>query len=121
LKQNSNIQADLFSQSTGESLAIAGMTLAKESADQKVKGWSKHVWQLFLVWLRRRPRFSEFMMEDFVKYLEGYDLIEEPFTNRAYGFISRRANKDGYIGHAGFAKVKDKKSHSRPGNVWYKK
>jgi hypothetical protein len=111
----------LFDQSTGETLATAGMELARETADKKVKDWSKLCWQLFLVWIRRMPRYHEFMMEDFRNYLYQYDLIERPPSERAFGFISRRASKENWIGHAGIAKVKNKKAHATPANVWFKK
>ena len=81
--RDKNGMPSLFDQSTGETLAVAGMTLAKESADQKVKDWSKRCWQLFLWWLRYKPRYHEFTMYDFRIYLRDMDLIE-PAAGQAY-------------------------------------
>lgn len=108
-------------ESSGETLAIAGMTVAKENADRVVVGWSDRCWQLFYHWLNRKPRYFEFMIEDFRKYLKDYDLLEDPPSLRAFGFLSKRALKREIIGHAGTGKVKNIKAHSTPVNVWFKK
>ena len=121
MREECGIQGSLFD-TDGETLATAGMELAKETADKKVKDWSKLCWQLFLVWLRRRQRYHEFMIEDFRLYLYKYDLIEKPPSERAFGFISKRALKYGWIEHSGrTAKVKNKLAHATPANVWRKK
>jgi hypothetical protein len=111
----------LFDHVESEKLAVAGLELAIESAERKVKDWKKLCWQLFLVWLRRRKKFEEFMIEDFRKYLYEYDLIEPPPSDRAFGFISRKGLKEGWIQWAGIRKVKNSKAHATPANVWMKK
>jgi len=119
--RDKNGMPSLFDQSTGETLAIAGMELAKESADNNVEGWSDRCWKLFLQWLSRRPHHTEFMLESFRKYVYEMDLIERPPSERAFAFISKRASKEGLIGHAGIGKVKNIKCHSARANVWFKK
>lgn len=72
---------------TGDQLAIAGMEQAKENADRKIKGWSDKCWELFISWLNSKPRYSEFMLEEFRNYCKG--LIEDPPDQRAYAFLSK--------------------------------
>ena len=110
-----------FDSVASRQLAVVGMELAKESANQKEKGWSKICWQLFLVWLRRKPRYSEFMIEEFRKYLYEYDLITKPPTDRAYGFLSKRAEQAGFIEFSRIAKTTGKSAHSANASVWRKK
>lgn len=104
----------------GKQLAEAGLSLAVESAEKKEKGWSRLCWQLFLVWLRRQRRGSEFKIEDFRKYLYDYDLISAPPSERAFGFVSVKAKKEGWIAFVRTEKVKNKKAHGANASVWRK-
>lgn len=119
MKEGSNIQPEL--NFTGEQLARAGLSLAVDHADKTEPGWSDRCWQLFKVWLSRKPRYFEFMIEDFRSYLNKYDLIENPPSLRAFGMISKRGLKSGFIEHAGICKVKNRKAHATPANLWRKK
>lgn len=121
MKSETAIQPDLFSQSTGESLAVAGMTLAKESADNNVPGWSDRCWQLFWHWLNRKPPYYQFMLEQFRAYVYKMDLIEPPPSERAFAFLTKRALKKDLIGFVKTDKVKNRKAHSANANVWFKK
>lgn len=106
----------------GQQLAVTGAELARESADVKVKDWSRQCWQLFLWWLRRNvKRGGEFMIEDFRKHVIEMGLLEVPPSNRAFGFISIRANKRGWIEFVRTDKVKNVKAHSANASVWRKK
>lgn len=111
----------IFDIEAGKRLAVAGMELAKETADNEFDGWSGSCWMLFKFWLLKKPRYFEFMIEDFRKYVYDMDLIEKPKTDRAFGFISKRALKEGLIEFVGTSRVKNKKAHATPASVWRKK
>ena len=114
-------QLNIFDQAAGEILAEVGMQLAVETADRKVKDWSRRCWQLFLLYLRRNvKRGSDFMIEDFRRHVTQMDLLEEPPSNRAFGFLAKRGLKEGWIEFSRVAKVKNKKAHATPANVWRK-
>lgn len=106
---------------TGESLAVAGMELAKESADKKVKKWSDDCWKLFLLWLKMQPVRTEFLLEQFREFVKDNDLLEDPPSLRAYGFLSKRASKEGRIEFAGMGKVRNKTAHACYASKWIKK
>lgn len=114
-------QGDLFDQQRGEELAESGLSLAVENAERKEKDWKKKVWQLFLLWLRRKKRYQdEIMIWEFRKYLKDYDLMEFPkgVSERAFGFISKRAKKEGWIIYAGSGKTKGEKAHNCIAGKW---
>jgi hypothetical protein len=115
-------QLSIFDERLASDFAEAGLSLAIESAERKQKDWKRIVWQHFLLWLRRKKRFSdEFMIEDFRKYLEDYDLVEMPPSLRAFGFISKKAVREGWIIFAGIKKCKNVKAHATPVNVWVRR
>jgi hypothetical protein len=117
---NEQIKID-FDRPAGEALAKAGMELAVETANAEHPNWKDRCWQLFFAWLSRKPRYFEFMVEDFRRYLYDYDLIEKPKSDRAFGFISTQARKRDLILWVRMDKVKNKKAHATPANVWMKK
>ncbi len=115
-------QLDIFfDRAAGVALAKAGMDLGVETANAEHPKWSDRCWLLFFNWLNKKPRYYEFMIEDFRDYVYQYDLIEKPKSERAFGFLSVRAVKRELIDHSGTAKVKNKKAHATPANVWRKK
>lgn len=105
----------------GHALAEAGLSLAVETADKKQKDWSKLCWQLFLVWLRRKKHNEPFMIESFRKYLDEYGLLELPPSNRVFGFLAVRAQKEGFIKCIGTARVSNRKAHRARAGLWIKK
>jgi hypothetical protein len=111
----------MFDGQRGEELAKAGLELAIETAEAEHPDWKSQVWQLFWQWLNRKPKYFEFMVEDFREYLLTYDLKLQPKSDRAFGFISKRALKEGLVMHGGLRKVRNKKAHATPANVWIKK
>ncbi|HNU15320.1 MAG TPA: hypothetical protein PKI55_12770 [Chitinophagaceae bacterium] len=111
-------QISMFDLNRGKELAAVGLDMAVENAEKKEKGWSTRCWQLFLYWLRRKKHNDEFMIEDFRKYLMDYDLIEDPPSLRAYGFISVKAKKAGFIQFVRTEKVKNTKAHAANASVW---
>lgn len=117
-----NKQLNIFDQpADGARLAEVGLELAVETADKASVKWSERCWMLFYQWLNKKPRYFEFMIEDFREYLDKYDLLETPPSKRAFGFISKRAIKRELIVHAGIARVKNPGAHATPANVWRKK
>lgn len=113
-------QLDIFDQEAGKRLAVVGMEQAVETANSEYPKWSDRCWQLFYQWLNRKPRYYEFMIEDFRNYLYHYDLIERPKSDRAFGFISIKAVKMNLIVFSKMGRVKNKKAHATPASVWIK-
>lgn len=105
----------------GEKLARTGLELAVETANAEHTKWSDRCWKLFLVWLQHKPRYHEFMIEDFRAYVYQYDLLEKPQSDRAFGFISKRAVKQGLILSAGMRRVRNEKAHAAIARLWAKK
>lgn len=116
--KQSTIEFDVIQ---GAKLAEAGLSLAVETANAEHEKWSERCWQLFYQWLNKRPRYFEFMIEDFRAYLEKYDLLEKPKSDRAFGFIPGKALRRELIVFSRIEKVKNKNAHATPANVWRKK
>lgn len=114
-------QSTIFDIIEGKKLAETGLQLAVETANAEHDNWSERCWQLFYQWLNKKPRYFEFMIEDFRKYIEDFDLLEIPKSNRAFGFLSVKAIRNDLICFSRMAKVKNKKAHATPANVWVKK
>ena len=114
-------QLSIFHSTRGEELARTGLELAVETANAEHQNWSDRCWQLFRVWLNSKPRYHEFMIEDFREYLYSYDLIEKPQSDRAFGFIAKRALKQDLIFSVGMRRVKNEKAHSAIACLWAKK
>lgn len=103
----------------GKRLAETGLAMAVDHAEEKIKDWKKLVWQHFLLWLRRKKRYQdEFLMEEFRAYLKDYDLMEMPVSLRAFGFLSVKAKKEGYIISVGTGKVNNPKAHAANAGKW---
>lgn len=121
-------QQKMYKQSTiefdviqGAKLATAGMELAVETANAEHPKWSERCWQLFYQWLNRKPRYFEFMVEDFRKYVYEYDLLEKPKSERSFGILSGMALRRNLIEFSRMDKVKNVKAHRTPVHVWRKK
>lgn len=104
----------------GQALATEGLNRAVTKADNDHPQWSERCWQWFLVWFGKKQKGSEFMIETFRRDVLAWGKIEKPNSDRAFGFISKRAVKEGLIVGAGTAKTKSKDSHGTPANVWRK-
>jgi hypothetical protein len=103
-----------------EQAATEGLTRSVEKADRDYSGWSERCWQLFLKWLSKKQVGFHFQVEEFRSDLMAWNKIEEPNSNRAFGFISKRALNQRLIVSAGKAKTKSKTSHSANAEVWRK-
>jgi hypothetical protein len=110
-----------FDQAAGEALAKAGMELAVETAEAEFRGWKDRCWQLFYQWLNKKPRYHEFLLEDFREYCYQYDLIEKPRSERAFAFLSKKASKLELIMCVGDAKTRNKTAHRAKASKWVKK
>lgn len=104
----------------GERLSDVGLQMAVNKADRDYTDWSERCWQLFLKWLGKKPVGYQFLVEEFRIAALEWKKIEKPNSDRAFGFISKRAVKMNLIISAGTAKTKSKGSHSTPANVWRK-
>jgi len=116
------IQPELvFDLPAGERLADVGMELAVETANNEHPEWKDRCWKLFWQWLNKKPKYHSFMIEEFRMYVYQYDLLERPKSDRAFGFLSKKAVKEGLVIHGGTNKVSNIKAHGTPANVWVKK
>lgn len=115
-----NAQLSLLDSDEGQLLAIQGLNRAVTKADKDYTDWSTRCWKWFLVWLGKKPVGHHFMIESFRSDALAWGKIEEPQSQRAFGFLSKRAVKMNLISAAGTAKTKSKGSHSTPANVWRK-
>lgn len=109
-----------FNTTQGEILATEGLNRSVTKADRDYSDWSIRCWQLFLKWLSKKPVGYHFLVEEFRRDCLTWNKIEEPASNRAFGFISRRALSMKLIESAGKAKTKSVKSHSANAEVWRK-
>lgn len=114
-------QLDMFKQDEGKRLADAGLNLAVDTANTEHPGWAERCWQLFWQWLNKKPMYFEFMIEDFREYLNKYDLLEKPKSDRAFGFISKKAVSRGLIELSRIVRVKNKKAHCANAALWIKR
>lgn len=105
---------------SGEQLATQGLQNAVNKADHDYTNWSERCWQWFIKWLSKKPTGHHFLIEDYRRDVLAWNKIEKPNSDRAFGFISKRAVKMNLITSAGTAKTKSKGSHSTPANVWRK-
>lgn len=113
-------QLSILDSDEGSLLATEGLTRAVNKADKDYTDWSDRCWNLFLRWLGKKPVGYKFMVEDFRSDLVKHNMIEMPNSNRAFGFISKRAVNLRLIVSAGKAKTKSSKSHQANAEVWQK-
>lgn len=114
-------QAELiFDAQQGQQLADTGLELAVETANSEHPEWKDRCWRLFWQWLNKKPRMFKFMVEDFRKYVYDNDLLERPRSDRAFGFISKKAIKENLVVFGGTQKVSNKKAHCANASVWVK-
>lgn len=99
---------------TGAQLAVTGMRLAVESAEQKNKGWLEDAIELFREFL---PGKQKFMCEHFRDYCKEKGLPTPP-SKRAFGAVMFWARREGLIRSVGTDKVKNPKAHRANASVW---
>jgi len=119
--KNNAIQSQLvFDAPRGQELANIGLDLALETANAEHPEWKERCWQLFWQWLNRKPKYFEFLLEEFRKYCYDMDLIERPRSERAFAFLVKKASKENMIKCIGIEKVKNVKAHSANASRWIK-
>ena len=98
--------------------AIAGAETAASHADRVLEDWTDRAYQ-FLIDSRNEYvlRGMTFMTEDIRIAAEQAGLPPPP-DRRAWGAVVLRARKRNVIHVAGFAPVKDRRSHGGPKYVW---
>jgi len=107
--------------SISETLAVIGMTRARDKADidlsknDKNGLWSNDVYNLLLEYIEN---VNEFMTEQFREWT--FDKIEQPANARSYGSIIRLAAKNKIIKLIGYRRVKNINAHSTPAALWRK-
>lgn len=101
-------------------LAVEGLDRAVKKADSDHPDWSTRCWALFLRWIGKKPVGFKFQVENFRQDLYKYNMIEKPQSDRAYGFISRRAVSQGLVVSTGKAKTSSTTAHSANAEVWMK-
>lgn len=111
------MQLDLFH--TGEMLAEEGLNRAVDKSEADHPGWKERTWELFKEFLSDQT--GPFMVEDFRSFLAMLPDYEFPNSSRAFGFISKRAVKEGLIEFAGHGKVRNVKAHAATAARWIKK
>jgi len=118
-----NETGNLFEQPapfTGKSLAITGMNLAAESAENKKPGWADGAFELFKEFLFLRGEIP-FRAEEFRRYAEARDCTApEGTSKRVFAMIIVKAKKQGMIKHIGYDQTHDPKSHSANCSLWIK-
>lgn len=97
-----------------------GIQRAKNKADFDNKDWSVRCWELFVRWLSKKEPGFHFMIENFRDDVYRWDKLEKPNSDRAFGFLSRRASGMNLISSAGKAKTKSTSSHRANAEVWVK-
>lgn len=105
---------------TGKELAENGLRVAVNNANREFPGWQERCWGLFLRWIKKRPAGGQFLMESFRNDCKEYSMIEEPNSLRAFGFVSKRAMKEGLIKQIGTAKVSNPKAHNANAALYVK-
>lgn len=103
-----------------ERRADEGLERSVNKADRDNKDWSDRCWDLFKKWLSKKQPGFHFMIEEFRNDCFKWGKIEKPNSNTAFGFLSKRAEKQNLITGAGTAKTKSINSHGTPANVWIK-
>lgn len=102
---------------TGAQLRDAGIDRAKQTADSKQPKWSETIYEGFKRYLLFIGIGNTFMIENFREWAEqnGYDM---PENKRAFGFITPKACKQGFIRFVGTGKVKNKAAHCANAGEW---
>jgi hypothetical protein len=114
-------QLTIFNAASANRLAVVGMNMAVDHADQVREKWRHDCWKLFWQWLNKKPRYFEFQVEDFREYLQDYDLLEMPPSNRAFAFLVEKAKERSLIQYSGRdEKTRNKKAHGAKAAVWVK-
>lgn len=98
---------------TGEQLRDTGIQMAVDHAGDN---WKETTWNLFKEFLKDQK--EPFLIEEFRSFCAMKDNYQFPPSNRAYGFISVKAVKNGLIKQIGTKKVSNNKAHCANAALW---
>lgn len=101
-------------------LAENGLRIAVNNANREFPGWQERCWGLFERWIGKKEKGFRFLMEIFRNDCEKFNVIEVPASKRAYGFVSKKAMKEGLIKQIGTAKVSNPKAHNANAALYVK-
>lgn len=111
-------QNTIFDAIASQNEAMKGMNIATEHAESVHPGWKEITYNLFNIFLNEHDGF---LVEDFRAWLYvNHPHYIFPPNNRAFGFVVRRAVKDGLIISLSTRKVSNIKAHSANANYWQK-
>lgn len=102
----------------GEELRDQGLNQAVSHAEVVDPGWKDRAWEQFVKWIQSKPTGYFFLIEDFRRICEKENLIEQPPSKRAFGFLSVKGAKAGLIRQNGTAKVKNSTAHRANAALW---
>lgn len=93
--------------------ANVGMTLAASHADRAQENWSDEALDLFRLYAVQHP--EGFLTEDVRAWADKLGFAPPP-DGRAWGYIARRANREGLVKSSGYQKARS--SNNSPKVLW---
>jgi len=102
-----------LSREMAEEAAETGMLLAAAHADREIGNWSEEALNFFRLYSTIKP--DGFLTEDARAWAEKIGLPPPP-DGRAWGYIARRASREGFVRSAGYEKARS--SNNSPKVLW---
>lgn len=115
-----NEQQIILDYSEGKRLAQYGLSVAVNNANKEHPDWSKRCWDLFKRWIGKKEPGFQFLMEKFRQDCYKFNMIERPKSERAFGYITKRALKEGLVITSGTGKVANPKAHNANASILVK-
>lgn len=103
-------------QLTGLELRDKGISAAVGHAESEHPSWSAQANKAFKHFLHVTN--GEFLCEDFIKYVEKYNLVPPPPDKRAWGGVLQSFSRRRLIKKAGYTESKVAEHHCAPKAVW---
>jgi len=98
----------------------AGMEKVEKSANEADPEWGEKAIKVFRNFVNMLPPGKDFMTEDVRVYAENNSLLPNPPSRKAWGPVTNKLAKEGFIRRVGFASVKNPKANMAPVGVWVK-
>jgi hypothetical protein len=111
-----SVQLDAFE---SQHRAEQGMLQAAANAEEKEPGWNDQAYAFFIQWLYQRTKAENFFIEN-VRVDAAKAGIPKPPSDRAWGWIAKKAVKDNLIKRVGYGLVSNVNAHSTPASIWKK-
>ena len=102
----------------GERLKQEGIFKSIDHANSVKEGWFEKTFEASLTFIRSHPIAFLFMTENLRAWLIERSLAESPPSDRAWGAVTLRLRREGYIRHHGYSQVLNPKAHRTPATVW---